>query len=155
MIGEKLKEMGIELPPYAKPVATYVPFKVYGNLVVISGQLPIADGHIQHKGQLGKDKTLEEGQEAARLCAINILAVLREAIGGDWSKLKQCVRLGGFVSSIPEFTDHPKVINGASDLMVAILGEKGYHARAAIGCAALPLGASVEIEAMFEIEGGY
>lgn len=151
MIVEKLKELGIELPAYAKPVATYVPYKRFGDCVIISGQLPMESGTVKYKGAVGSHRTLEEAQAAARLCAVNILAVLKEAIGGDWTQIKQCVRLGGFVNAGPEFTDHPKVINGASDLMVAVLGDKGYHARAAVGCSALPLGATVEVEAIFEL----
>jgi enamine deaminase RidA (YjgF/YER057c/UK114 family) len=150
-IDAKLKELNITLPDVPKAVANYVGYKVVGNLVMISGQLPFKDGAIIHPGHLGDYVSLEQGVEAARQCAVNVLAQLKAAVDGDWSRVRQCVRLGGFVASTPDFTKHPLVVNGASDLIADVLGESGRHARAAVGVAALPLGASVEVEALFEI----
>lgn len=150
-IEAKLQELNITLPDVPKAVANYVGYKIVGNLVIISGQLPFKDGAILYPGHLGDYVSLDQGIEAARQCAINVLAQLKTAVSGDWSRVQQCVRLGGFVASTPDFTKHPLVINGASDLIADVLGESGRHARAAVGVAALPLGASVEVEAMFEI----
>ena len=150
----RLKQLGIELPRPAVPVANYLPFVITGNLLVISGQLPIGpDGKIApaHKGKLGLDIFNEAGQQAARLCAINILAQAKEAAGA-LAHIRRCVRLVGYVNAAPKFAAIPAVVNGASDLMVAVLGEKGKHARAAVGVAELPLDAAVEVEAMFEID---
>lgn len=146
---DKLKELGITLVEPPKAIANYDPYAIVGNRVYISGQLPFEGGELLHKGKLGDTVSLEEGQAAARLCAINILAQLQSACGGDLNKVDRCVRLGGFVNCTPDFTDQPKVINGASDLMVAVFGEAGRHARAAIGANSLPLGVSVEVEATF------
>lgn len=151
---QRLKEMGIELPRAGTPLANYVPWVITGDLLIISGQLPLGpDGKIAdgHKGKLGLDVFNEGGQEAARLCAINILAQAKSAIG-SLSRVRRCVRLGGFVNAGPKFSAIPAIINGASDLMVAAFGDKGKHARVAIGCAELPLDAAVEVEAMFEID---
>ena len=148
-IASKLKELDIHLPPIAQSIANYMPFCRMGNQVIISGQLPVIDGVLQYKGSVGLDLDIEEGQKAARLCGINILAALNSACDGDLDKVIQCVRLGGFVQAPLSFTDHPKVINGASDLMVEVFGDKGRHARAALGVSSLPLGASVEVEATF------
>lgn len=150
-IQARLDDLGIQLSTPPKAVANYVPYAVTGNLVIISGQLPIRNGEVAFKGKLGVDQTLEQGQQAARLCAVNILTQLNAACGGDLSRVKACVRLGGFVNCDPAYTDQPKVVNGASDLMVAVFGDAGRHARAAVGVSALPLGASVEVEATFEI----
>ncbi len=150
-IDAKLKELNITLPDVPKAVANYVGYKVVGNLVIISGQLPFKEGAILYPGHLGDYVSLDQGVEAARQCAVNILAQLKAAVDGDWSRVRQCVRLGGFVASTPDFTKHPLVVNGASDLIAEDLGESGRHARAAVGVAALPLGASVEVEALFEI----
>jgi enamine deaminase RidA (YjgF/YER057c/UK114 family) len=148
---ENIKKLGYTLPESVPPAASYVPYVVTGNLVVISGQLPMKDGKPQFIGTLGKDISLEEGQECARLCAINVLSHLKAACGGNLDKVVRCVRLGVFVTSTPDFTDQPKVANGASDMMLAIFGDKGKHARAAVGMAQLPFGVAVEVEAMFEI----
>lgn len=150
----RLKSLGITLPTPAAPVANYLPFVLAGNLLVISGQLPFgADGKLspEHKGKLGREIFNEAGQEAARLCAINILAQAREALG-DLGRINRCIRLGGFVNADPAFATIPAIINGASDLMVAVLGEKGKHARAAVGVAELPMDAAVEVEAMFDVK---
>ena len=151
VVQERLLEMGIELPQLPKAVANYVPYVVSGNLVVVSGQLPFDGEHLKFKGKVGTDYSLEEGQQAAQLCAMNILAQVREACNGDLDRVKRCLRLGGFVNCEPEFTKHPLVINGASDFMVKVFGEKGVHARAAVGVNSLPLGVAVEVDAMFEL----
>ncbi|HXF90580.1 MAG TPA: RidA family protein [Candidatus Nitrosotenuis sp.] len=151
-IDEKLKSLGINLPTPPSSVANYVPYKVTGNLVFVSGQLPLSEGTVTFKGKVGQDLSLEQGQEAARLCAINILTHLKAACGGELKRVKECLRLGGFVNCLPDFMDQPKVINGASDLLVDVFGESGRHARAAVGVNALPLGAAVEVEATFLIE---
>jgi enamine deaminase RidA (YjgF/YER057c/UK114 family) len=148
----KLQELGITLPTPATPVANYVPFVRTGNLVVISGQLCLGpDGKLAdaHKGKLGAEISLEQGQEAARLCAINLLAQLKSAAGLEG--IVRCVRLGGFINAVPTFAQLAAVMNGASDLMVAVLGDKGRHARSTIGVAELPLDAAVEVEGMFEV----
>ncbi|MDP2358444.1 MAG: RidA family protein [Beijerinckiaceae bacterium] len=153
-IESRLKELGVILPTPTSPIANYVPFVVTGSLLVISGQLPFgADGKIapEHAGKLGQDIFNEAGQAAARMCAINVLAQARLALG-SLSKIERCVRLGGFINAGPKFHALPAVMNGASDLIVAALGEKkGRHARTTVGVAELPLNAAVEIEAMFEI----
>lgn len=150
----RLKDLGIILPEPAPPVGNYVPFVITGNLLVISGQLPLGPGGEiapEHKGKLGLDIFNEAGQSAARLCAINVLGQAKGALG-KLSRIQRCVRLGGFVNAGPKFHAIAAVMNGASDLMVAVLGEaRGRHARFAVGVAELPLDAAVEIEAMFEI----
>ena len=148
---EALAKLGLVFPDPATPVANFLPYQVTGKLVYISGQISMQAGQVNFLGKLGKDLTVEQGQEAARICALNALAMIRHACGGDLDRVVRCVRLGGFVNSTPEFTDQPKVMNGASDLMVAVFGERGRHARAAVGVNALPLGAAVEVDAIFEI----
>ncbi len=150
MVEKKLADMGFKLPVLTPPVANYVPWVVSGKTLYISGQLPAAEGGLM-KGTVGKDMTLEQGSAAARQCALAILAQVKAALAGDFSKVKRCVKLGGFVACVPEFTDHPKVMNGASDLMVAALGDAGRHARFAVGVPCLPLGAAVEVDAIFEL----
>jgi enamine deaminase RidA (YjgF/YER057c/UK114 family) len=149
-IDKTLAELGITLPTPVAPVANYVPYVISGNLVFVSGQVSIGpEGLI--KGRLGDDMTLDQGVEAARVCGINLLAQLKAACGGDLGRVKRVVKLGGFVNSTPDFTDQPKVVNGASDLMVAVFGDAGRHARAAVSSPSLPLGAAVEIDGVFEI----
>ncbi len=149
-IEARLTKLGITLPEGSVPQANYVPFTISGNLVFISGQVAkLGDELIT--GKLGADVDIETGQRAARACALNLISHLRSACGGDLDRVVRCVKLGGFVNAVPDFTDHPKVINGASDLMVEIFGDKGRHARAAVGCPSLPLGASVEVEGVFEL----
>ena len=151
-IDAKLAELGIELPDAPAPAANYVPFVQTGNLVVVSGQVPMVDGEIAVTGAVGDGKVTEEHALAeARKCAINLLAQVKAATGGDLDRVKRVVKLGGFVASTPGFTAQPKVINAASDLMVEVFGDKGRHARFAVGASALPLGCVVEIEGMFEI----
>ena len=150
-IENKLKELNIELPNAPDPVGAYVAFKKIGNLLFISGQLPISrDGKII-KGKIGADLNLEDGQKASKLCVINILAQVKKALNGDLNKVKNCVKITGFVNSINDFKDQPKVINPASETLSSVFGVNGKHARAAISANSLPLGAAVEIEAIFEI----
>lgn len=151
-IDKRLAELGIAVPTPAKPVANYVGWIRTGNLVFTAGQVTLADGKFHYLGKVGKDVSLEDAAKAARLCAINILAQLREACGGDLDRVKRIVKLVGFVNGVPEFTDHPKVVNGASDLMVEVFGDKGKHARSAVGAGSLPLNVAVEVEAVAEIE---
>ena len=154
MAGEvdaRLAELGIEVPEAAAPVANYVGYLQSGNLVFVSGQVPLVDGAFKFQGKVGAEFSVEEGQEAARICAINIIAQLKAACGGDLDRVRRIVKLGGFVNSTPEFADQPKVINGASDLMVAVFGDAGKHTRAAVSAGALPLGVAVEIDAIAEI----
>lgn len=147
----KAKELGITIPTPAKPVAAYVPAVKSGNLIFVSGQMPFQDGQLLHKGLLGKDITLEQGYEAARICAINCLGAVKGLVG-SLDQIVRIVKVTGFVAATPEFTEHPKVINGASELMEQIFGEHGAHARAAIGMSSLPLGASVEVEMIVEVK---
>jgi enamine deaminase RidA (YjgF/YER057c/UK114 family) len=148
-IDARLAELGIILPDAPAPAANYVPYVIVGNLVHVSGQISqSSEGLI--KGRLGVDFDVAEGAQAARACAVGLLAQLRKACDGDWSRFVRVVKLVGFVNSTPDFTDQPKVINGASDLMVAILGDAGRHARSAVSAASLPFGAAVEIEGIFE-----
>jgi enamine deaminase RidA (YjgF/YER057c/UK114 family) len=150
-IEAKLKELGIELPQASTPVANYVPFTRSGNLVVVSGQVSVRNGKAEFVGKLGREISVAEAQQAAKLCALNILAHLKTACDGDLDRVKRVLRLGGFVNCAPEFTEMPQVVNGASDLMVAVFGDAGKHARAAVGVSSLPLGVAVEVEAMFEL----
>jgi enamine deaminase RidA (YjgF/YER057c/UK114 family) len=150
-IEARLKELGIELPVPAAPVANYVPFTTSGNLVFISGQVCQWNGEFRFIGKLGAAIGIADGQAAARLCAVNVLAHLRIACGGDLDRVRRCVQLRGFVNCSPDFTDMPQVVNGASDLMVAVFGDIGRHARAAVGMNSLPVGVAVEVEAIFEI----
>jgi enamine deaminase RidA (YjgF/YER057c/UK114 family) len=147
----RLKSMGITLPEVAAPVANYVPAVVHDRIVTISGQLPRRNGMVI-VGQVGADLDVEEGQEAARLCGIAILATLANTLGGNLDQVERCLQLNGFVNAPVSFTDHPTVINGASDLMVEVFGENGRHARAAVGCSSLPLGAAVEVAATFALK---
>ena len=153
-VQDRLAKLGIELPEPVAPVATYVPFVRTGNLVFVSGQVPIRDGKIAHRGKVGDAYDTEQAKEVARLVGINILAVARAACDGDLERVRRCVKLGGFVNCTPDFEHHPAVINGASDLMVDVLGDRGRHARFAVGTNALPFDVPVEIDAIFEIEGG-
>ena len=150
VIDKKLEELGIVLPTPAAPIANYVGFVRSGRLLFVSGQLCLADGTLVAKGKLGAQVTIEQGQAAARACAINLLAQVQAALG-DLDKVVRVVRLGGFISSAPDFLDGPKVMNGASDLMVAVFGDRGRHARTTIGVAVLPADAAVEVEGTFEV----
>ena len=151
MFDTRLAELGITLPTPAAPVATYVAYVQTGSLLVVSGQIPIQDGRVAYTGKLGAGVSIEQGQAAARLCAINLIAQVRAACRGDLGRLRRVVRLGGFIAAPPEFTQHATVMNGASDLMVAVFGDAGRHARSTIGVPSLPLDAAVEVEGLFEI----
>ncbi len=151
VIDQRLAELGIELPRAAAPAANYVPFVVSGKHVFVAGQIPVESGDIMYRGRLGDGMTVDDGYQAARLCALNIIAQVREACGGNLDRVVRCVKLGGFVNSTPHFTDQPKVLNGASDLMIEVFDDKGRHARFAVGAPALPLGVAVEVDAVFEI----
>jgi enamine deaminase RidA (YjgF/YER057c/UK114 family) len=150
-IENKLQELNIELPNAPDPVGAYVASKKISNLLFISGQLPISKDGKMLKGKIGKDLTLEEGQKASRLCVINILAQVKKALSGDLNKVKNCVKITGFVNSTDDFKDQPKVINPASEILSTVFGNNGKHTRAAISTNSLPLGAAVEIDAIFEI----
>jgi enamine deaminase RidA (YjgF/YER057c/UK114 family) len=150
-IEQHLAERGLELPDAPAPVANYVPYTISGKLLFVAGQLPLRKGQVAVSGHLGDGVSIEQGQEAARICALNLLAQARAACGGDLNRLARCLKLGGFVACGARFTDHAAVINGASDLMVEVMGEAGQHARFAVGCASLPRGAAVEVEAIFEL----
>jgi enamine deaminase RidA (YjgF/YER057c/UK114 family) len=149
-IDQRLTKLGITLPAPSAPVANYAPFVKSGNLLFVSGQISHGPAGLV-KGKLGATLTLEEGAAAARLCAINILAQMKAALGGDLNRVTRIVKLGGFVNCTPDFEDQPKVINGASDLMVSVFGEAGKHARAAVGAPNLPMGAAVEVDAVVEV----
>lgn len=150
-VQDQLKRLGIELPRPSVPSANYVPFRKIGNLLFISGQVPSKDGKDLFVGRLGAEISLEEGQAAARICAINLLAQVNMALDGNLERVRSVVRLGGFVNATADFGDHPKVINGASDLMVAVFGNAGKHVRVAVGSSSLPRNVPVEVEGMFEV----
>ena len=151
-IEKRLAGIGVTLPPPGSPGGNYVPFVVVGELVFMAGQVAREAGKMKYTGKVGRDLSVDEGNAAARLCAVNLLAQLKAACGGDLDRVDRCVRVGGFVNSPPDFTDHPKVINGASDLIVEVFGERGQHARTAVGVAALPLDSAVEVEAIVALK---
>lgn len=150
-IEARLAELGIELPQPAAPVAAYVPWARSGNTLYVSGQITVWNGERRFVGKLGKDFTVEQGREAARLCGLNILAQAKAACDGDLDRVVRVLRLGGFVNAGPDFHDHPLVINGASELMAEVFGEAGKHARAAVGAPSLPGNVAVEVEAVLEV----
>ncbi|MDA0654756.1 MAG: RidA family protein [Proteobacteria bacterium] len=150
-IEARLRERGITLPPPTPPAADYVPFVVSGSLVFVAGQLPMRDGAVAISGKLGAEVSLSDGQAAARLCGLNLLAQAAAAADGDLDRIARCVKLGGFVNATPDFVDHPKVLNGASGLMSEVLGDAGRHARFAMGAASLPFDAAVEVDGIFEL----
>ena len=151
VISENLKKLNIEIPDAPSPVGAYVAYKIIGNLLYISGQLPIDRDSKIVKGKIGKDLTLEDGQIASKLCVINILAQVKKAMNGDLSKVKNCIKITGFVNSTDNFIDQPKIINPASEILSSVFGVNGKHTRAAVSSNSLPLGAAVEIEAIFEV----
>ena len=151
-IDARLKELGITLPPAPAPAANYVPWVISQGMAFIAGQIPMKDGKPGYIGKVGKEFTVEQGKEAARMCALNVLAQLKAACGGDLDKVARCAKVGAFVNCTPEFTDQPQVVNGASDLFVAVLGDAGRHARFAVGAPSLPRGVAVEIDAIFEVK---
>jgi len=151
-IADRLAELGIELPDAPNPVANYQPYVVSGNMVYMSGQVTIWNGEILHQGKIGRDMTVEEGYEAARMCGLNLIAQVRAACGGDLDRVKRVVKLGAFVNCVEDFEQHPNVVNGASDLMAEVFGDAGKCTRTNAGVPSLPLGFAVEIDGIFEIE---
>ncbi len=151
-INARLAELGIALPEAAVPVANYVAYVVSGNVVHVAGQLPLENGELKYAGTVGDEVSVEAGAAAARLCALNVIAQVKAACGGDLDRVARVLKLNGFVNAPAGFRDQPKVINGASDLMVDVFGEAGRHARSAIGMGSLPFDASVEIDAMVQID---
>lgn len=149
-VAKRLAELGLEIPRPVAPVANYVPFVVSGRELFISGQVSMGPNGLV-TGKLGAGMTIEDGIAAAELCGVNLIAQMNAALDGDLDRVRRIVKLGGFVNCTPDFTDQPKVINGASDLMVAVFGDAGRHARAAVGAPSLPLGAAVEVDAIVEI----
>jgi enamine deaminase RidA (YjgF/YER057c/UK114 family) len=150
-VDKRLAELGIALPSPGAPGGNYVPFVVAGDLVFMAGQVARSEGRMAYAGKVGRDLGIEQGQAAARLCALNLLAQLKVACNGNLDRVMRCVRLGGFVNCAPDFKDQPKVVNGASDLMIEVFGERGKHARTAVGVAALPSDSAVEVEAVFQL----
>jgi enamine deaminase RidA (YjgF/YER057c/UK114 family) len=150
-IDARLAELGIEIATPAAPQANYVPYVISGNLVYISGQVPVVDGEVKFKGKVGDDVDTATAAQAARACALNIIAQVKAACEGDLDRVTRCIRLGGFINATADFTEQPQVINGASDLLVDVFGDAGRHARFAVGAGSLPLGVAVEIDAVFEI----
>ena len=152
LFEENIKSLGLNIPELPKALANYVPYKIVGNTIYISGQAPAQNGEIVYKGKVGADITVEDGIEAAKLCEINIIAAVKAGLDGNWDKLDSFVKLTGYVNCKDNFTDQPKVINGASDMLVDIFGEQGRHARVAVGSNALPLGIAVEIDALIQLK---
>ncbi len=150
-IDQRLSQLGIKLPAPGAPGGNYVPFVRCGNLVFMAGQVTRMDGKMQYVGKVGRDVSVEDGQKAARVCALNLLAQLKVACDGNLDRVVRCVRLGGFVNCTPEFNEQPKVVNGASDVMVEVFGDRGTHARTAVGVGSLPMDSTVEVEAIFEV----
>src|SRR6185312_3919793 len=151
-VESRLKNLGLTLSTPPKPVASYVPYTISGNQVFVSGQVPVSDGALKYVGKLGADFSVEVGQAAAQLCAINILSVLKEACGGDLERVVRVLKVNVFVNATPDYDKQPEVANGASDLFVAVFGDIGKHARAAVGMGSLPRGVAVEVDAIFEIQ---
>jgi enamine deaminase RidA (YjgF/YER057c/UK114 family) len=151
-VESRLKNLGLTLATPPKPVASYVPYTISGNQVFVSGQVPISDGALKYVGKLGADFSVEVGQAAAQLCAINILSVLKDACGGDLERVVRVLKVNVFVNATPDYDKQPEVANGASDLFVAVFGDAGKHARAAVGMGSLPRGVAVEVDATFEIK---
>ena len=152
MISDNLKKLNIELPDPPDPVGEYVAFKKTDNLLFVSGQLPISRDGKMIRGKIGRDLTIDDGQKASKLCVINILAQVKKALDGDLNKVKNCIKITGFVNSSDDFIDQPKVINPASETLSAVFGNRGHHTRAAVSTNSLPLGAAVEIDAILEID---
>ena len=150
-IEARLKELNIELPKAAAPAANYVPYVLAGKTLYVAGQVTFWNGELKFLGKVGREFSIEQGQQAARLCALNILAQAKAACDGDLDRIKRCCKVGGFVNCPPDFQDHPKVINGASDLLVEVLGDAGKHARFAVGAGSLPFGVATEVDAIFEL----
>ena len=152
LFDENIKNLGLNIPDLPKALANYVPYKIIGKTIYISGQAPVQNGELIYKGKVGSDITVEDGIEAAKLCVINIIAAVKTGLDGDWDKLDSFVKLTGYVNCQDNFTDQPQVINGASDMLVDIFGEQGRHSRVAVGSNALPLGIAVEIDAIVQLK---
>ncbi len=152
LFDENIKNLGLNIPDLPKALANYVPYKIIGKTIYISGQAPVQNGELIYKGKVGSDISIEEGIEAAKLCVINIIAALKTGLEGDWDKLDSFVKLTGYVNCQDNFTEQPKIINGASDMLVEIFGDQGRHARVAVGSNALPLGIAVEIDAIVQLK---
>ena len=152
LFEENIKNLGLNIPELPKALANYVPYKIIGKTMYISGQAPAQNGEIVYKGKVGADISVEHGIEAAKLCVINILAAVKTGLDADWNKLDSFVKLTGYVNCHDDFIDQPKIINGASDMLVEIFGDQGRHARVAVGSNALPLGISVEIDAIVQLK---
>ena len=151
-IAQRLKDLKIDLPAAATAAANYVPYVISGNQLFISGQIPFLDGKLQFIGKVGDSISIEQAADCARLCAINVLAQVHHAVNGDWDRVVRLIKITGFVNAIPSFEQHPKVVNGASDLLVDVLGDIGRHARSSVGVGSLPFGVAVEVEATFDIK---
>ena len=149
---ENIKQLGIEIPDMPNALANYVPYKLSDSIVYVSGQAPVRNGELIYKGKVGNDISIEDGIKAAELCCINIISVLKNSINGDWNKLDNFLKLGGFVNCNSDFVDQPQIINGASDLLVKVFGEQGKHSRFAVGSNSLPMNISVEIDAIIKIK---
>ena len=152
LFEENIKNLGLNIPELPKALANYVPYKIVGKTMYVSGQAPAQNGEIVYKGKVGADISVEHGIEAAKLCVINILAAVKNGLDADWDKLDSFVKLTGYVNCHDDFIDQPKIINGASDMLVEIFGDQGRHARVAVGSNALPLGISVEIDAIVQLK---
>ena len=152
MFEENIKQLGIDIPDMPSALANYVPFKISDSIVYVSGQAPVKNKELIYRGKVGVDLSINDGIKAAELCCINIISALKKSINGDWDRLDSFLKLGGFVNCNNDFYDQPKVINGASDLLVNIFGEQGKHARYAVGSNALPMNISVEIDAIIKIK---
>ena len=152
LFEENIKNLGLNIPELPKALANYVPYKIVGKTMYITGQAPVKNGELIYKGKVGSDISVEDGIEAARLCVINIIAAVKTGLEGDWDKLDSFVKLTGYVNCQDTFTDQPKIINGASDMLVEIFGDQGRHSRVAVGSNALPLGIAVEIDAIVQLK---
>ena len=152
MFEENIKQLGIDIPDMSAPLANYVPFKVSEGIVYVSGQGPVKNGELVYKGKVGEDISIDDGIKAAELCCINIIAALKKSINGNWNRLDNFLKLGGFVNCNNDFYDQPIIINGASDLLVKIFGDQGRHSRFAVGSNSLPMNISVEIDAIIKIK---
>jgi enamine deaminase RidA (YjgF/YER057c/UK114 family) len=150
-IEARLKELGLDIPTPAAPAANYVPYVVTGRLVFLAGQIPLWNGELKYVGKLGADFSLKQGQDAARVCALNLIAQAKAACGGDLDRVVRWVKINGYVNGTPDFAEQPKVMNGASDLLVEVFGDKGRHARAAVGVSSLPFNVAVEVDGILEI----
>ena len=151
LFEENIKNLELIIPEPPTALASYVPFKVIDNLMYISGQAPVKNGEIAYKGKVGKDITIEEGIDAAKLCSLNIISALKKGIDGNWNRLDSFIKLVGYVNCNEDFTDQPQIINGASDIIAKVFEKKGEHTRAAISANSLPLGVAVEVDAIFEL----